>query len=136
MFTCLCNFSANTKLEIKLHKLFKCELTTKQAQDENVSKYKKEMSNRSKIDKIFGGAPLKSNNTLPKKRKTNVSKFNKLLLVSSVSENINSARFNKLFGGTPINETNPRFLYPIKNNVSTSSELLLVSPISEKIRPS
>ena len=120
MFTCACNFSANTKLEIKLHKLFKCELTTKQAQDENVSKYKKKMSNRSKINKIFGGAPLKSNNTLPKKKKTNVSKSSKLLLVSPVSEkkqcNIHAKKkktnttkkistiikLNKLFGGTPI----------------------------------
>ena len=107
MFTCLCNFSANKKKEIKLHKLFDCELKTKQAKDENVSTYKKKMSTCSKINKLFGGTPIRPTNTLPKKKKT------KLLLVSPVSEKkqsnihakkrkMNSTKNYKLFGGTPI----------------------------------
>ena len=162
MFTCLCNFSANKKKEIKLHKLFDCELKTKQAKDENVSTYKKKMSTCSKINKLFGGTPIRPTNTLPKKKKTNVSKSTKLLLVSPVSEKkqsnvrakkrkMNSTKIYELFGGTPINETKPSIENPYsqttigekykynflsqknKTNDSKSSNLLLVSSVSEKI---
>ena len=162
MFTCLCNFSANRKLDIKLHKLFECELTTREAKDENVSKYKKRMITCSQNNKLFGGSPIRPNSTQLKKKKTNVSKFSKLLLVSPVSEKkqnnvltkkrkMNSAKIYKLFGGTPINKDKPSIVsnysqttigekppnndvsHKKKTNVSKSSDLMLVSSVSEKI---
>ena len=60
--TCHCSFSSNKKKNIKMHKLFGCETPTKDPLPKKITKCKREIRIQNRINKLFGGTPIKPKN--------------------------------------------------------------------------
>ena len=101
IFTCLCNFTANKKKDMKCHKLFDCKISTRETRDENKYKCKKI---KNKINKLLGVTPIKSNSQPTVNNEKSLDERKKNI----------TRKIQKLFGGTPMKPNSQATIYKDK----------------------